>query len=75
MDRSLGCVNPSLSKNNPLRLSLRQGLPEQDAVFFGGGETPLPDPPWDIAFAIDRNSFRGRTTLQLIIQDVKAAES
>jgi single-stranded-DNA-specific exonuclease len=65
---------PLHMKNNHLRLSLRQGFHEQDAVYFGGGETPLPDPPWDIAFSIDRNTFRGRTALQLIIQDVKAAE-
>lgn len=64
---------PLHMKNNHLRFMLRQGYHEQDAVFFGGGEHPLPDPPWDIAFTIDRNTFRGRTTLQLIIQDVRAA--
>ena len=66
--------SPLHMKNNHLRFMLRQGYHEQDAVFFGGGEHPLPDPPWDIAFTIDRNTFRGRTTLQLIIQDVRAAE-
>jgi single-stranded-DNA-specific exonuclease len=64
--------SPLHMKNNHLRFMLRQGYHEQDAVFFGGGEHPLPDPPWDIAFTIDRNTFRGRTTLQLIIQDVRA---
>ena len=64
--------SPVHMKNNHLRFMLRQGYHEQDAVFFGGGEYPLPDPPWDIAFSIDRNTFRGRTTLQLIIQDVRA---
>jgi single-stranded-DNA-specific exonuclease len=64
---------PLHMKNNHLRLTLRQGYHEQDAVYFSGGEAPLPDPPWDIAFSIDRNTFRGRTTLQLIIQDVKGA--
>ncbi|MEI6177457.1 MAG: single-stranded-DNA-specific exonuclease RecJ [Verrucomicrobiota bacterium] len=64
---------PLHMKNHHLRFMLRQGYHEQDAVFFGGGEHPLPDPPWDIAFTIDRNTFRGRTTLQLIIQDVRAA--
>ena len=64
---------PLHMKNQHLRLMLRQGLHEQDAVFFGGGESPLPDPPWDIAFSIDRNTFRGRTTLQLVIQDVRGA--
>lgn len=65
---------PLHMKNHHLRFMLRQGYHEQDAVFFGGGERVLPDPPWDIAFTIDRNTFRGRTTLQLIIQDVRAAE-
>ena len=41
----------------------------------GGGEVALPDPPWDIAFTIDRNCFRGRTTLQIILQDVRASRA
>jgi len=70
--REVGLSRPPLHmKNNHLRFMLRQGYHEQDAVYFGGGEHPLPDPPWDIAFTIDRNTFRGRTTLQLIIQDVR----
>ncbi len=74
VSRSVGLSrSPLHMKNNHLRFMLRQGYHEQDAVFFGGGEHPLPDPPWDIAFTIDRNTFRGRTTLQLIIQDVRAA--
>jgi single-stranded-DNA-specific exonuclease len=64
---------PYHMKNHHLRLTLRQGYTEHDAVFFGGGEHPLPDPPWDIAFTVDRNTFRGRTTLQLVIQDVRAS--
>lgn len=65
---------PFHMKNKHLRLNLRQGYHEQDAVFFGGGEHELPDPPWDIAFTIDRNTFRGKTSLQIIIQDIRAAE-
>ncbi len=68
------CRPPIRMKNQHLRLHLRQGYREMDAVFFGGGEIDLPDPPWDIAFTIDRNHFRGRTSLQVIIQDVRAAE-
>jgi single-stranded-DNA-specific exonuclease len=75
ISRAIGLSrSPQHMKNHHLRLMLRQGYHEQDAVFFGGGEYPLPDPPWDIAFTIDRNTFRGRTTLQLNIQDVRAAE-
>jgi single-stranded-DNA-specific exonuclease len=64
---------PVRMKNQHLRFMLRQGYHEQDAVFFGGGEKSLPDPPWDVAFTIDRNTFRGRTTLQLIVQDIRGA--
>jgi len=75
ISRRVNLSRPPLHmKNHHLRFMLRQGYHEQDAVFFGGGERVLPDPPWDIAFTIDRNTFRGRTTLQLIIQDVRAAE-
>lgn len=65
---------PVHMKNNHLRLHLRQNYNEQDAVYFSGGEVALPDPPWDIAFTIDRNTFKGRTSLQLVINDVRAAQ-
>jgi single-stranded-DNA-specific exonuclease len=64
---------PFKMKNHHLRLSLRQGQHEKSAVFFGGGERDLPAPPWDIAFTIDRNTFRGNTSLQITIQDVMAS--
>ncbi len=67
------CSPPYKMKNNHLRLSMRQGKDEKSAVFFGGGERDLPKPPWDIAFTIDRNTFRGNTSLQIVIQDVKAS--
>ncbi|MGC6427597.1 MAG: single-stranded-DNA-specific exonuclease RecJ [Akkermansiaceae bacterium] len=64
---------PRRLKNNHLRLFLRQGFDERDAIFFGGGASPLPDPPWDIAFTIDRNVFRGRASLQISIQHVRSS--
>lgn len=76
VSRNVGLSRPPFHmKNNHLRLMLRQGYHEQDAVFFGGGEHQLPDPPWDIAFTIDRNTFRGKTSLQIIIQDIRAASA
>jgi single-stranded-DNA-specific exonuclease len=74
--RGVGLSRPPFHmKNKHLRLMLRQGYHEQDAVFFGGGEHELPELPWDIAFTIDRNTFKGKTTLQIIIQDIRAEES
>lgn len=64
---------PRRLKNNHLRLFLRQGYDERDAIFFGGGANDLPDPPWDIAFTVDRNVFRGRVSVQISIQNVRAA--
>ena len=59
---------------NHLRLCLRQGTHEQDALFFNAGDLRLPDPPWDIAFTVDRNVWKGRTYLSVFIQDIRPAE-
>lgn len=67
--------SPRHLKNNHIKLFMRQNYCEKDAIFFGGGERILPDPPWDIAFTIDRNNFRGRTSLQVVIQDIRSASA
>ncbi|MEC9056089.1 MAG: hypothetical protein VX633_12320 [Verrucomicrobiota bacterium] len=59
---------------NHMRLSLRKGIQEKDAIYFGGWERDLPDPPWDVAFTIDRNVFRGRVSLQVSVKDIRRAE-
>ena len=63
---------PKRMKNKHLKLFLRQGVVEHDAIFFGAGDRNLPDPPWDLAFTIDWNVFRGRTSLQITVRDVRA---
>ncbi len=65
---------PRHLQGNHLRLSLRQGCCECDAMYFNGGHLRLPDPPWDIAFTIDRNVWRGRTSVAISIQDIRPAE-
>lgn len=65
---------PRRLKNSHLKLFMRQNMVEHDAIFFGGGERDLPDPPWDVAFTIDRNTFRGMTSLQVVIQDIRKAK-
>ena len=66
---------PRHLQGNHLRLGLRQGCHECDAMYFNGGSIRLPDPPWDIAFTIDRNVGRGRTTLSISIQDIRPASA
>lgn len=65
---------PRHLQGNHLRLSLRQGNCECDAMYFNGGHVHLPDPPWDIAFTIDRNVWRGRTSVAISIQDIRPAQ-
>ncbi|MCP5536952.1 MAG: single-stranded-DNA-specific exonuclease RecJ [Akkermansiaceae bacterium] len=64
---------PREMKNHHLKISMKQGECWHDAMFFGAGQRELPDPeePWDIVFTINRNVFRGRTSLQIVIQDVR----
>ena len=63
---------PQELKNHHLKLSMKQKDCWRTAMFFGAGERELPPEPWDIAFTINRNVFRGRTNLQIVIQDVRA---
>ena len=65
---------PAHLRNNHLRLFLRQEYCEHDAMFFGAADRVLPDPPWDLAFTIDRNTFRGRTSLQMTVREVRASQ-
>ncbi len=65
---------PRHLQGNHLRLCLRQGTVECDAMYFNGGNVQLPDPPWDIAFTIDRNVWKGRSYLSMSIQDVRPSQ-
>ena len=62
---------PRHLQGNHLRLGLRQDTCECDAMYFNGGSRHLPDPPWDIAYTIDRNVWRGRVSLAVSIQDIR----
>lgn len=73
MTRNVWLTEPPRElKNHHLKLSMKQNECWQSAMFFGGGQRELPEQPWDIAFTINRNTFRGRTSLQIVIQDVRA---
>ena len=73
MSRKIFLTEPPRElKNHHLKLSMKQNECWRDAMFFGAGQRKLPEQPWDIAFTINRNVFRGRTSLQMVIQDVRA---
>ncbi|HLB34236.1 MAG: hypothetical protein A3F67_04700 [Verrucomicrobia bacterium RIFCSPHIGHO2_12_FULL_41_10] len=66
---------PRILKEKHLRLEFasQQGAPIA-AIFFNGAMDPLPEAPWDIAFTLERNSYQGRTTIQLQVVALREAE-
>ena len=75
-------TEPRVLKERHLKFVLRQGGrsnggygPTTPAIFFNALPGDLPPPPWDIAFQVEANEFRGETSLQVQIQALRAAES
>lgn len=60
-------------KEKHLRLELSQEGRAQSCIFFNGASEPLPQPPWDIAFQLNRNEFNGRVSVQIEIKAIRAA--
>ncbi len=66
---------PCRLSDNHLRFTLRQGAHERGAVFFNAADRPLPDPPWDIVFNLDRKIWKGRNYLSVVLQDIRSSVS
>jgi single-stranded-DNA-specific exonuclease len=66
-------AEPRVMKEKHLSLVLRQAGDEYRAVWFGAAKDALPRLPWDIAFQIERNEWRGTVTAQIHIKAVRGA--
>ncbi len=44
------------------------------AIFFDGARNPLPEPPWDVAFRVERNEYMGNVSVQMVIQAIRSAQ-
>ena len=66
-------AEPRVLKERHLKLRLSQAGVIRDAMFFNGVDHELPRPPWDIAYTIDRNEFRGTVSVAISIQGVRKA--
>ena len=64
---------PRVVGEKHLKLNLRQGSTVRPAIYFGANDLDLPPTPWDVAFNIRRNEFRGTVSLQICINSVRAA--
>ena len=74
-------AEPRVLKEKHLSFSLRHRAakggsfaPTTRAIFFGGAQEPLPPAPWDVAFQIEANEYRGVTELQVQVQSVRTAQ-
>lgn len=65
---------PRIIKERHLKFRFTQGDAEREAIYFQSADLDLPNPPWDIAYTIDRNEWRGRVSLNVVIQAVRKAE-
>ncbi|MEO7931556.1 MAG: single-stranded-DNA-specific exonuclease RecJ [Chthoniobacterales bacterium] len=64
---------PVVMKEKHLRMFLADRRTQMAAVFFGGAAAPLPPPPWDVAFHLETNTYRGETSLQLQITHLRTS--
>jgi single-stranded-DNA-specific exonuclease len=66
---------PRILKEKHIKFEFYQDGVVRTGVWFNGvreGEQ-LPSAPWDVAFFIDRNTFRGTTSVQLLVQGLRRA--
>ena len=79
--RVVPASEPRVLKEKHLSFSLRQlgsghrdrSAPTTRAIFFNGATPDLPPPPWDVAFQVEANEYRGVTELQVQVQALRAA--
>src|SRR5579862_373299 len=65
---------PRILKEKHLLFNLRQAGRKQSAIYFDGALSPLPRPPWDVAFQIERNEYQGLVGVQVQILAIREAE-
>jgi single-stranded-DNA-specific exonuclease len=64
-------VEPRVLKEKHLALRLRQQNHFRRAIFFDSALTPLPTPPWDIAFRVNADEYEGETRLQIQVEALR----
>ncbi len=66
-------AEPQVLKEKHLVLRLRQQNHFRRAIFFDGASSPLPTPPWDIAFRLNADEYEGETRLQIQVEALRTA--
>ena len=66
-------AEPKLLKEKHRLLRFRHGPVLLSAIHFNGAKMQLPEPPWDIAFYLEANSYQNRMRLQLQVEAIRSA--
>jgi len=64
-------AEPQVLKEKHLVLRLRQQNHFRRAIYFDGAASPLPQPPWDVAFRLTADEYEGETRLQMQVEAVR----
>ncbi len=64
---------PRVINDKHLSLRLSQRNARRRAIYFGGAESPLPTPPWDIAFRIRADNFGSETLVEMQVEALREA--
>ncbi|MBU6301561.1 MAG: single-stranded-DNA-specific exonuclease RecJ [Verrucomicrobia bacterium] len=66
---------PRVLKEKHLRLPLQQNGARVEAMWFNAAHLELPPGPWDMAYRISRNVYKGRSSVSLTIEALRTARS
>lgn len=66
---------PRVMKEKHLAVRFGRNGREVRAVWFDGAREELPRPPWDVAFQVGPNDYRGLRRLQVTMRAVRASSS
>ncbi|MEI7775796.1 MAG: single-stranded-DNA-specific exonuclease RecJ, partial [Verrucomicrobiota bacterium] len=64
---------PSIIKEKHRSFTFRQNGTTARAIWFNSADEPLPAPPWDVAFTLGRNDFRGTSSPSIYVQHLRSA--
>ena len=66
-------AEPKLVKEKHRVLKLCHGHSLLRAIHFNGAKESLPQPPWDVAFYLESNTFRGQVQIELQIEAIRSS--
>jgi len=64
---------PELMKEKHRSFTFWQNGKTARAIWFNSSDEPLPPPPWDVAFTLGRNDFRGNSSPSIYIRHMRSA--